>query len=1214
MAPHEELDWASAVQTAIRALLKASKKATTRKQDVYKYVEEHWDSLLGSRKKPKSWRSEVDAAFEAGLVRKTLKNNGDAPLNDPKSQWALGPEAAPPSGDEVKPAIEIGETAASDSNEAAEKSAAKKRARTEPARSEGSAGSEARGRAAGRASDGGQGGRGSKAEDKDGSSSEEEGAFNYCSGTLRRASQGEEASGDSSERQPPPIACPKCGKAFAEIAGLGRHRGGCTGGAKADSGAAGSSAERARRGKAPRASRSTDGSSEEEAPARKKPSPKPPALTAEEDAKREGRKERQGEKRRLAQEARQKAERSSGPSRGGARTGEAKADPESETEEEEEEAAAHAPGFACAVCGRTLMTRSGLVIHERHCKGPADEPADEPGPAPVTLSPRAPPTPSGGARSLTCPRCKKTFIAASGLVIHVKFCKGGEAAAAPPPRRRVRNQKQRNLEEEKEEEEEEEEEEDEDEEEEEEDEEEGSMHVIISANEGGDGARRAPLIPCPGCGKDFVGKKGLGRHRASCSGARGMALARGASRSGDGSSSESEASSAAKDEEAPPRKKPSPKPPALTAEADEEDAKREARNERQREKRRLAQEARQKAKLGEAYRPPLIPCPGCGKQFVGKKGLGPHRARCSGARAAAPAGASRKVEEGEEQEEEEKQEQEEEEGAWREEGLDGVAWAPPKGKRHSRPPAPLYSTQEPPSEASSRGSEANAARRSTGGGAENRVGGVGSFECTRCGQRCLSLAGLKVHSKACARNSEADGGAGVGAGAAEAVRCGACGNEFRSALGLDIHRRRCLQAGAGAPKADAGEGGAAGGSESGSGSASGSEAAGSASASGSGSGSEAEAEAEAGASAGRAPAGGGAAPSPTSTGPRAGAPRSAPPRPAPRRAADAGAGAGGAGGGAGAGHEAERGRLRGALEQQFNRWLFELKCGFSVALYGLGSKASLLTAFAQQRCVDGPVAVLLGYSPACSLRQALAALAEEALGLQLPWRGPAPHLAAIRAALAAPAAPPLYLVVHNIDGPGLRGAEAQEALAALAALPRAHLIASVDHVTAPLLWDRERARRLNFLWHEASTLEGYTRETEFARAICAAGEGGTESRLRAALVVLMSLTPVARSVYRLLGEEGLERGEGGGMTLHELLEACRGQMVLSSELALKAHLAQLRDHDLIRTRSGGAGGRERMYIALPPDALRRLLADMEGAPGPGPPPAIPSAPFPASSS
>lgn len=44
----------------------------------------------------------------------------------------------------------------------------------------------------------------------------------------------------------------------------------------------------------------------------------------------------------------------------------------------------------------------------------------------------------------------------------------------------------------------------------------------------------------------------------------------------------------------------------------------------------------------------------------------------------------------------------------------------------------------------------------------------------------------------------------------------------------------------------------------------------------------------------------------------------------------------------------------------------------------------------------------------------------------------------------------IVLVVHNIDGVGLRSERAQTALSLLAELPQIHIVASVDHVNAPL--------------------------------------------------------------------------------------------------------------------------------------------------------------------
>lgn len=49
----------------------------------------------------------------------------------------------------------------------------------------------------------------------------------------------------------------------------------------------------------------------------------------------------------------------------------------------------------------------------------------------------------------------------------------------------------------------------------------------------------------------------------------------------------------------------------------------------------------------------------------------------------------------------------------------------------------------------------------------------------------------------------------------------------------------------------------------------------------------------------------------------------------------------------------------------------------------------------------------------------------------------------------------VYLLIHNIDGLMLRGEKTQSALGQLASLPNLHLVASIDHINAPLggcLW------------------------------------------------------------------------------------------------------------------------------------------------------------------
>ena len=62
----------------------------------------------------------------------------------------------------------------------------------------------------------------------------------------------------------------------------------------------------------------------------------------------------------------------------------------------------------------------------------------------------------------------------------------------------------------------------------------------------------------------------------------------------------------------------------------------------------------------------------------------------------------------------------------------------------------------------------------------------------------------------------------------------------------------------------------------------------------------------------------------------------------------------------------------------------------------------------------------------------------------------------------------LYLVVHNIDGVAMRNAETQSILGELSSFPRVHLIASVDHVNAPLLWSKREAAKFNWIYQKQS--------------------------------------------------------------------------------------------------------------------------------------------------
>lgn len=118
-----------------------------------------------------------------------------------------------------------------------------------------------------------------------------------------------------------------------------------------------------------------------------------------------------------------------------------------------------------------------------------------------------------------------------------------------------------------------------------------------------------------------------------------------------------------------------------------------------------------------------------------------------------------------------------------------------------------------------------------------------------------------------------------------------------------------------------------------------------------------------------------------------------------------------------------------SYRSQYPRWRFQLRQGFSLAFYGLGSKRALLEGFAREALTDGGVLAVYGHQPGVSARGVLVAAA--AALCQRFFRG-AGALEALAAIAGEPAGRRLYVVLHNMDGPGegrgtLRGCRGQVA-------------------------------------------------------------------------------------------------------------------------------------------------------------------------------------------
>lgn len=220
-----------------------------------------------------------------------------------------------------------------------------------------------------------------------------------------------------------------------------------------------------------------------------------------------------------------------------------------------------------------------------------------------------------------------------------------------------------------------------------------------------------------------------------------------------------------------------------------------------------------------------------------------------------------------------------------------------------------------------------------------------------------------------------------------------------------------------------------------------------------------------------------------------------------------------------------RAQLVDLYGQQFKQWLFELRCGFSLLMYGYGSKKSLLMRFANETLRGLPLVVVNGYSPALTLRSVLSMICSGALGHTGTFKSVQDQAAFIDAKTRDASRPRLAILVHNIDGAVLRSSAAQLLLSQLAACPGIFFIASIDHLNAPLLWDATMAARFNWLWHDLTTFEPYIAETAFEDSLLGDAANMT---MRSLTYVVRSLPAAARRIFLILARSQLEAMQSEG--------------------------------------------------------------------------------------
>lgn len=277
----------------------------------------------------------------------------------------------------------------------------------------------------------------------------------------------------------------------------------------------------------------------------------------------------------------------------------------------------------------------------------------------------------------------------------------------------------------------------------------------------------------------------------------------------------------------------------------------------------------------------------------------------------------------------------------------------------------------------------------------------------------------------------------------------------------------------------------------------------------------------------------------------------------------------------------------------FNQWMFQMCNSFNILLHGLGSKRTLLEDFRKTMLSDLSHVVVNGYFPSLTVKHILNAVTDEILEKEGSFKGPLDQVDYIKSEFESNEYRDFYLVINNIDGIMLRAEKTQNILSLLSQIRGFHIIASIDHINASLIWDQGKCSRFNWLWYDVTTYLPYTDETSYENSLLVQQTGSLA--LSSMTHVMKSLTPNAKNIFVLLAKHQLENKDNStylGMSIQDLYQRCREGFLVNSDLTLRAQLVEFKDHKLIKSKKS-YDGIEHLMIPIDNATLTEFLEQHE---------------------
>lgn len=298
-------------------------------------------------------------------------------------------------------------------------------------------------------------------------------------------------------------------------------------------------------------------------------------------------------------------------------------------------------------------------------------------------------------------------------------------------------------------------------------------------------------------------------------------------------------------------------------------------------------------------------------------------------------------------------------------------------------------------------------------------------------------------------------------------------------------------------------------------------------------------------------------------------------------------------------------------QQNFDKWMLLLNKGFNIITYGVGSKQRVLQKFCETY-PDHPYIIVNGFFPTITVKEILNIIRTDIVNIGNATRTEHEAIDAIADAFQKSPNAHLFLVIHNIDGPMLRKTKDQHIISRLSKIHNIHLITSIDHINAPLMWEQTCLSNFNFIWYDCTTMLPYTNETAFENSVFLQNSG--ELGLAAMCNVFQSLTTNARGIYLLLVENQMKNKKDSnylgefrifvhtllkmsfnilivlfsGLSFNDLYHGCRERFLVSSDLALRTQLTEFVDHNMAKMKRS-IDGTEHVIIPIENHVLEQFV-------------------------